>query len=61
MKVARTITASCCPRQQVSIDYEIGDSVSEMLFLHKAFLYRPGGLGALSVLDVGGGYGAGLD
>ena len=41
----------------VNVSRDLLDSVTEMLFLHKAFLYRPGGLGALSVLDVGGGYG----
>jgi len=41
----------------VNVSRDLLDSVSEMLFLHKAFLYRPGGLDTLSVLDVGGGYG----
>ena len=41
----------------VNVSRDLLDSVSEMLFLHKAFLYRPGGVGGLSVLDVGGGYG----
>jgi len=42
---------------KVNVSRDLLDSISEMLFLHKAFLYRPGGLNSLKVLDVGGGYG----